>query len=292
MDPPGSYAAGGTVFQYNRPPREEGTGESLSADGPTTQPVDVYVSVGPGEAGLPGGGLFLWGQRWGGKVSSMGPLTPRTFIIFSFSPQMIFQEENPGVFYQYVISSPPPSLERPELEPHVPQLQPGEMLVPRPRGEEGEREAAWQWEHLTCLLDSPCAEILRIEPPPVSAPHPTRTPGTLQRQVRIPQMPAPPHPRTPLGSPTGFWKRVGHSECSASCGKGETHTRACVPGTLSPSPHLDTPGPSLDSGPRSQHPLPCAQPRTPLTHPLASLSSLQAFGAPSSSAFLVSQERN
>lgn len=46
VDPPGSYAAVGTVFQYNRPPREEGKGETLSAEGPTTQPVDVYVSLG------------------------------------------------------------------------------------------------------------------------------------------------------------------------------------------------------------------------------------------------------
>ncbi|XP_012667210.1 ADAMTS-like protein 4 [Otolemur garnettii] len=141
VDPPGSYTAGGTVFRYHRPPREEGKGESLTAEGPTTQPVDVY---------------------------------------------MIFQEENPGVFYQYVISSPPVS-ERPSPLPPVSQLQP---------------------------------EILRVELPSGSAPRPARTPGTLQRQVRIPQMPAPPHPRIPLGSPAGFWKRVGHSECSASCGKG------------------------------------------------------------------------
>lgn len=76
--------------------------------------------------------------------------------------------------------------------------------------------------HLICLPDSPCTEVLRGEPPPASVPRPARTPGTLQRQVRIPQMPAPPHPRTPLGSLAGYWKRVGHSECSASCGKGET----------------------------------------------------------------------
>ncbi|GAB5575500.1 thrombospondin type-1 domain-containing protein 4 isoform X1 [Prionailurus iriomotensis] len=142
VDPPGSYTASGTVFLYNRPSREEGKGESLSAKGPTTQPVDVYV---------------------------------------------IFQEENPGIFYQYVISSPPPDLESTTPEPHLPHLQ---------------------------------QEILRVEPPPALAPRPARTPGTLQRQVRIPQMRAPPHPRTPLGSPTGYWKRVGHSECSASCGKG------------------------------------------------------------------------
>nr|XP_045375153.1 ADAMTS-like protein 4 isoform X1 [Camelus bactrianus]XP_045375154.1 ADAMTS-like protein 4 isoform X1 [Camelus bactrianus] len=180
VDPPGSYTAGGTVFRYNRPPREEGTGESLSAEGPTTQPVDVY---------------------------------------------MIFQEENPGVFYQYVISSPPPNLENPTPEPQTPQLQP---------------------------------EILRVEPPPASAARPARTPGTLQRQVRIPQMPAPPPPRTPLGSPVGYWKRVGHSECSASCGKGvwrpiflcisresgeELDERSCAVGTRPPASQEPCHGP-------------------------------------------------
>ncbi|XP_008825308.2 ADAMTS-like protein 4 isoform X1 [Nannospalax galili] len=142
VDPPGSYMASGTIFQYNRPPREEGKGESLSAEGPTTQPVDVY---------------------------------------------MIFQEDNPGVFYQYVISSPSPVLESPATEPPAPQLQP---------------------------------EMLRGEPLPASVPRPIRTPGILQRQVRIPQVPALSHRRTPLGSGVGYWKQVGHSECSASCGKG------------------------------------------------------------------------
>lgn len=80
------------------------------------------------------GGAFPSGGKDGGKVSGMGPLPPQTFIIFSFSAQMIFQEENPGVFYQYVISSPPPSPESPPAaEPRVPQLQPGEMPDPRPR---------------------------------------------------------------------------------------------------------------------------------------------------------------
>ncbi|XP_032010671.1 ADAMTS-like protein 4 isoform X3 [Hylobates moloch] len=204
VDPPGSYRAGGTVFRYNRPPREEGKGESLSAEGPTTQPVDVY---------------------------------------------MIFQEENPGVFYQYVISSPPPILENPTPEPPVPQLQP---------------------------------EILRVEPPLAPVPRPARTPGTLQRQVRIPQMPAPPHPRTPLGSPAAYWKRVGHSACSASCGKGvwrpiflcisresgeELDERSCAAGArppASPEPCHGTPCPpyweagewtscSRSCGPGTQH---------------------------------------
>ncbi|XP_004689507.1 PREDICTED: ADAMTS-like protein 4 [Condylura cristata] len=141
VDPPGSYPAGGTTFRYSRPPREEGAGESLSADGPTTQPVDVY---------------------------------------------MIFQEENPGVSYQYVISSPP-APESPAPEPRAPRPQP---------------------------------EMRRAEPPPASAPRAPRTPGALHRQVRIPQVPALPRPRPPLGSPAGSWRRAGHPECSASCGEG------------------------------------------------------------------------
>ncbi|XP_030896700.1 ADAMTS-like protein 4 [Leptonychotes weddellii] len=211
VDPPGSYSASGTVFLYNRPSREEGKGESLSARGPTTQPVDVYV---------------------------------------------IFQEENPGIFYQYVISSLPPNLESTTAEPHLPQLQP---------------------------------EILRVEPPPASMPRPARTPGTLQRQVRIPQMHAPPHPRTPLGSPTGYWKRVGHSECSASCGKGvwrpiflcisresgeELDEHSCAMGARPPAPLEPCHGPpcppyweagewtscSRSCGPGAQHrPLLCRQ---------------------------------
>uniref|UniRef100_A0A8C0L5X1 ADAMTS like 4 n=1 Tax=Canis lupus dingo TaxID=286419 RepID=A0A8C0L5X1_CANLU len=71
VDPPGSYTASGTVFLYNRPSREEGKGESLSAQGPTTQPVDVYVSLGPGEAGqLAGreGGPSLWGTAVGHEM--------------------------------------------------------------------------------------------------------------------------------------------------------------------------------------------------------------------------------
>lgn len=140
VDPPGSYTAVGTVFQYNRPPREEGKGETLSAEGPTTQPVDVY---------------------------------------------MIFQEDNPGVFYQYVTSAAPGS---PSTKPPALQLQP---------------------------------EMLRGEPLLPSAPRPVRAPGTLQRQVRIPQVPPPTHVRTAMGSSAGYWKQVGHSECSVSCGTGE-----------------------------------------------------------------------
>lgn len=183
MDPPGAYPAGGTVFHYSRPPREEAKGESLSAAGPTTEPVDVYVSRGPGEAGGQGGDCGL--ETLGARRCHPFPL-PQTSAAFS-PPQMIFQEENPGVSYQYVISSPLPTLESPTPEPPSHQLQPG---------------------------------MLRGAPLAASAPRSARTPGILQRQVRIPQVPSPPLPRTPAGSPAGYWKRVGYSECSVSCGKG------------------------------------------------------------------------
>ena len=101
------------------------------------------------------GGLFSEGKLWvSGWAESwrMLPGHPRTFITFSFSPQMIFQEENPGVFYQYVISSPPPNLENPTSEPRVPQFQPGKTLTPRLRRRWGEAER--DEAHLICLLNS------------------------------------------------------------------------------------------------------------------------------------------
>lgn len=58
-------------------------------------------------------------------------LLPQTIVIFP--PQMIFQEDNPGVFYQYVISSPPVVLESPSTKPPALQLQPGKTRIPRPR---------------------------------------------------------------------------------------------------------------------------------------------------------------
>lgn len=154
-------------------------------------------------------------------------------------------------------------------------------------------------EHLICPLSSPGTEILRVEPAPALAPRPARTPGTLQRQVRIPQVPAPPHPRAPLGAPAGFWKRVGHSECSASCGKGETWPSGLRAWHPQRTPLRGTPDPiPWVGGPRacaSQSPGP-GTPRTlavePSQHWLPSHPRLQALGTPSSSACLVSQERS
>lgn len=186
----------------------------------------------------------------------------------SVSPQMIFQEENPGIFYQYVINSPPPNLETPTPERRDPQLQPGETLVPRPGGKGGGGRGIPTVGSIDLPLRLPCTEILGVEPAPAPVPRPARTPGTLQRQVRIPQVPAPPHPRTPLGAPPGFWKRAGHSECSASCGKGERPPPARVPGAPDPAlrggsaPRLCAGPPHTPSSPLA--PVRCLAPHLPL----------------------------
>uniref|UniRef100_A0A8C4Y9P2 ADAMTS like 4 n=1 Tax=Gopherus evgoodei TaxID=1825980 RepID=A0A8C4Y9P2_9SAUR len=94
VDPPGRYEAGGTVFIYTRPGHEEprGGGESLTAEGPTTEPIDVYVSTeGPGSwggqegwrTGAPcaleetgeQGGILARGQ-WGAGLGMQGMIPP------------------------------------------------------------------------------------------------------------------------------------------------------------------------------------------------------------------------
>lgn len=51
VDPPGDYQAGATTFTYRRPRGQaEGggqKGESLSAPGPTSSQLQLYVSAGP-----------------------------------------------------------------------------------------------------------------------------------------------------------------------------------------------------------------------------------------------------
>lgn len=49
VDPPGDYQAGGTTFTYMRPRGQEGEeqrGESLTAPGPTSTQLQLYVSSG------------------------------------------------------------------------------------------------------------------------------------------------------------------------------------------------------------------------------------------------------
>ncbi|XP_067425608.1 ADAMTS-like protein 4 [Emydura macquarii macquarii] len=159
VDPPGSYEAGGTVFVYTRPGHGEppGGGESLTAEGPTTESLDVY---------------------------------------------MIFQQDNPGVAYHFFLAVARP--DNPGHEPHgrrqdfsaLTMVSPSDQLVPstsheHPRGARNRAPAGQSG----------------------------RNPGTLQRNIRVPPPPPPPAPHPP--QPHDFyWKRVGSTDCSASCGKG------------------------------------------------------------------------
>nr|XP_060614582.1 ADAMTS-like protein 4 [Anolis sagrei ordinatus] len=59
VNPPGSYEAAGTVFVYSRPGNDKQEGESLTADGPTTEPIDVYVSTQLWREGEIGKSAFL-----------------------------------------------------------------------------------------------------------------------------------------------------------------------------------------------------------------------------------------
>uniref|UniRef100_A0A8C5WIS1 ADAMTS like 4 n=1 Tax=Leptobrachium leishanense TaxID=445787 RepID=A0A8C5WIS1_9ANUR len=162
VDPPGKYEAGGTVFVYTQPGREEQEGEAFTAPGPTTEALDVY---------------------------------------------MIFQQDNPGVSFQFFISSPP-SLENTGSVPNLPQQEYGALRSisssdPLP---------------LPNTRAQPIEERIAVAAPQVRPP-PQRPAGTLQRNIRIPPLPAPPVHYWP-GQPEFFWKRVANTPCSVTCGKG------------------------------------------------------------------------
>ncbi|MEJ1277850.1 ADAMTS-like 4 [Cricetulus griseus] len=200
VDPPGSYSAVGTVFQYNRPPREEGKGESMSAEGPTTQPVDVY---------------------------------------------MIFQEDNPGVSYQYVIASPPAVLESPSTKPPAFQLQPGKTRILRPKEEgaavkglRGCRAASDLAPGLpcrdaergspTCFSSSPSSGTRH--PPASGVWHPiflciSRESGEELDEQNCAMGARPPASPEPCHGPPcpPYWEAGEWTSCSQSCGPGTQH---------------------------------------------------------------------
>lgn len=137
-------------------------------------------------------------------------------------------------------------------------------------------------------LDFP-AEMLRGEPLLPSAPRPVRAPGTLQRQVRIPQVPPPTRVRTAMGSSAGYWKQAGHTECSASCGKGEIPCLSANPCSL--YIYIDLyPGPRVCIGPCVWDFIRMGS--EPSCLPWLPSYSLQVSGTPFSSAFPVSQGRS
>ncbi|XP_054854626.1 ADAMTS-like protein 4 [Eublepharis macularius] len=184
VNPPGHYEAAGTVFVYSRPESDRREGESLVAEGPTTEPIDVY---------------------------------------------MIFQQDNPGISYQFFVALAQPDSSAPDVpnprqefgalamvssgnprEPSTSHLRPGPLhvqnLVPaRPP-----------------ISSSQSGRSGVVVPPPVSSSQSGRTPGTLQRNVRVPPLPPPPPPVQQNSEVVRdfYWKRVGNTECSATCGKG------------------------------------------------------------------------
>ncbi|KAM4690470.1 ADAMTS-like protein 4 [Rhinophrynus dorsalis] len=162
VDPPGRYEAGGTVFIYTQPGRDEQEGETFTAAGPTSEALDVY---------------------------------------------MIFQQDNPGVSFQFFISSPSSSDNSGAISSH-------------PQHEYGSLRSMSAIETLIhpSSRGNP-AEDRNPVPPPQARPAPARPASTLQRNIRIPPLPAPPVNYWPE-QPEFFWKRVGNTPCSVTCGKG------------------------------------------------------------------------
>ncbi|XP_066465335.1 ADAMTS-like protein 4 isoform X1 [Eleutherodactylus coqui] len=123
---------------------------------------------------------------------------------------MIFQQDNPGVSFQYFISAPHDS-DNPSHVPHVPQQEYGSLrLMPS-------SDSLPQ----TNVRNHPVEERHRVPPPQVRPPPPPppRPAGTLQRNIRIPPLSAPPVHYWPE-QPQYFWRRVGSTPCSITCGKG------------------------------------------------------------------------
>ncbi|XP_063296003.1 ADAMTS-like protein 4 [Pelobates fuscus] len=120
---------------------------------------------------------------------------------------MIFQQDNPGISFQFFISSPPSS----EHAGQVPNL---------PQQEYGALRSMSSSDPLPLPISRSHAVEERIPvSPPQPRPPPPRPAGTLQRNIRIPPLQPPPVHYWPE-QPEFFWKRVGNTPCSVTCGKG------------------------------------------------------------------------
>nr|XP_006006141.1 PREDICTED: ADAMTS-like protein 4 isoform X2 [Latimeria chalumnae] len=162
VDPPGKYEAGGTVFTYKRPTGAgDSRGESFTAQGPTTEKLEVYI---------------------------------------------IFQQENPGISFKFFIPAGNP-----------------ERLAPVNQDRRREFSALTLVSSSESLQPTiPYQENpsnFRIPPLPARGLQSGRVFGTPQRNIRIPPQPRAPVPYPPDASEYS-WRRVGATECSATCGKG------------------------------------------------------------------------
>ncbi|XP_053331275.1 ADAMTS-like protein 4 [Spea bombifrons] len=121
---------------------------------------------------------------------------------------MIFQQDNPGVSFQFFISNPP-SLDNAAAAPNPPKQEYGSLRsVP-----------ASDALPVPSSRIHPVEDRLPVSPPQARPPPPPRPAGTLQRNIRIPPLPPPPVHYWPE-QPQFFWKRVGNTPCSVTCGKG------------------------------------------------------------------------
>ncbi|XP_048359707.1 ADAMTS-like protein 4 [Sphaerodactylus townsendi] len=212
VNPPGRYEAAGTIFVYSRPESDRREGESLTAEGPTTEPIDVY---------------------------------------------MIFQQDNPGVSYQFFVSLAQPDNSAADV--HNPRQEFGARALvstghPMEPSASRVRPGLLQTQsHVPAQPPIPPSHSRRshvvvpppvsssqsgrshvVVPPPVSSSQSGRSPGTLQRNIRVPPQlpPPPPIQHNSEVAREFYWQQIGYTECSATCGKGESRECGVLTGCL------------------------------------------------------------
>nr|XP_033779969.1 ADAMTS-like protein 4 [Geotrypetes seraphini]XP_033779970.1 ADAMTS-like protein 4 [Geotrypetes seraphini] len=119
---------------------------------------------------------------------------------------MIFQQDNPGVSYSFYLpysprpENPIPAITDPQREPSV--------LTPL-----SSRDLQ---NPATSARNPSRRPNSRLRP---SGRHSPRAPGVLQRNIRVPPLSEPPVQHWPE-LPEFYWRRVGNTECTVTCGKG------------------------------------------------------------------------
>uniref|UniRef100_A0A8C5G702 Thrombospondin type-1 domain-containing protein 4-like n=1 Tax=Gouania willdenowi TaxID=441366 RepID=A0A8C5G702_GOUWI len=217
VDPPGVYQAGGTTFTYTRPRAQaegqEERGEALSAPGPTTTQLQLYVSTEPLTHYLP-----QYFNMFSLYFLALSPPFPSSCLSESVSTFPVWFNLSPFLSFAgpltVSIDDPPPA----------------PPPIPAPSSASSSPSAS------SSVFSSPSfgrwtPDRLR---PRGSAPN---------RNARIP-------PRTDLPpdtEPPFVWRRGGFTECSASCGKGFQHR---VPLCISRYTDEEVPDTKCDSAAR------------------------------------------
>ncbi|XP_077175711.1 ADAMTS-like protein 4 isoform X2 [Paroedura picta] len=227
VNPPGRYEAAGTVFVYSRPESDKQEGESLTAEGPTTEPLDVYMIFQQDNPGV-SYQFFVALERPESSAADIhappqgiGPLQTHNFVPAQL-PIPASQSGRSRVVVPPPVSSGQSGRSRVVVPPPVSSGQSGRShaVVPPPvlSSQSGRSHAVVP----PPVSSGQSGGSHAIVPPRVSPGQSGRSPGTLQRNVRIPPMPPPPPPLQHSSELARdfYWKRVGNTECSATCGKG------------------------------------------------------------------------